>query len=144
MKTDFLADWTKIKKDFDAVAKTVQAPDEVTTKFLALMAKPTGLTPILKEIDAAFAKEHRKAASEGIQKFYGKREPIAIMLAKIVPKLTDDNLQMAAMTLIKEIPALEKKMQLKFKDLQEDKAGAAGASDWNLMQVSDADLQKSI
>jgi hypothetical protein len=144
MKTDFLADWTKIKKAFDQAAKGVQNPDEITTKFLALMDKSTGLTPILKEIDAAFAKEHRKAANAALLKFYGKREAIALLLAKMVPKLTDDDLQMATMTLMKAIPALEKKMQETFKDLQDDKAGAQGASDWNLMLLFETDLQKNI
>jgi hypothetical protein len=144
VKTHFLSDWNRMKRDFDAAAKAVQAPDDITTKFLAAMAKPTGLTPILKDIDAAFAKEHRKDANAALLKFYGKREPIALLLAKIVPKITDDNLQMAAMTLMKEIPALEKKMQTAFKTLQDDKAGGSGASDWNLMLLFETDLKKNI
>jgi hypothetical protein len=144
MKTDFLAEWNRTKKAFDTVAKGAQNPDDVTTKFLAAMDKPTGLTPILKEIDTAFANEHRKAANAALLKFYSKREPIALLLAKMVPKLTDDKLQMATMTLMKAIPALEKAMQEKLKALQDEKAGAKGASDWNLLLLFETDLQKNI
>ena len=59
MRTNFLAEWERMKKAFDNTAKTVQNPDAVTSAYLAVMAKPTGLTPILKDIDAAFGKEQR-------------------------------------------------------------------------------------
>jgi len=144
LKTYFLADWERLKKAFDAAAKSVQNPDPVTTSFLAVMAKPTGLTPILKDIDAAFAKEQRKPATEALLKFYAKREPISVLLAKVVPKITDQRLGDAAMDLMAGIPALEKSMQKKLKELQDDKAGAQGASDWNLLLLFETDLQKNI
>lgn len=144
MKTSFLAEWEQMKKKFDAAAKTIQNPDPVTTAFLAVMDKPTGLTPILKEIDAAFAKEQRKPATEALLKFYGKREPISKLLAKMVPKITDDGLNDAAMDLMAALPALEKSMQSKVKQLQDDKAGVAGASNWNLLLLFETDLQKNI
>ena len=52
---------------------------------LAVMAKPTGLTPILKDIDAAFSKEQRKPTNEALLKFYGKREPISVLLTRSCP-----------------------------------------------------------
>jgi hypothetical protein len=144
MKTNFLADWEKLKKPFDAAAKAAQATDDKTKAFLAVMAKPTGLTPILKDIDAAFAKNHRKAATEGLLKFYAKREPISVLLAKMMPHISDNGLNDAAMDLMAGLPALEKAMQKKVKELQDDKAGAAGASDWNLLLLFETDLQKNI
>jgi hypothetical protein len=144
MKTTFLADWERMKKAFDAAARAVQSPDPVTAKFLEVMAKPTGLTPILKEVDAAFAKEQRKPATEALKKFYGKREPISVLLAKMVPKITDNALNDAAMDLMAGLPALEKSIQTKLKELQDDKAGEQGASSWNLLLLFETDLQKNI
>ena len=144
MKTNFLAEWERMKKAFDNTAKTVQNPDAVTSAYLAVMAKPTGLTPILKDIDAAFSKEQRKPINEALLKFYGKREPISVLLAKIVPKLTDKALLDATMDLMVDLPALEKAMQTKLKELQDDKAGETGASSWNLLLLFETDLKKNI
>jgi hypothetical protein len=144
MKTKFLADWETLKKDFDTAAKVAQNPNAQTIAFLALMAKPTGFTPILKEIDAAFGKEHRKTVNEQLLKFYGKREPISTLLAKIIPHIDDDKFQTAVMNLMTGIKDLEKAVQLKMKELQDDKAGVKGASDWNLAVMFEVDLKKNI
>ncbi|MEO7381015.1 MAG: hypothetical protein ABIV25_04660, partial [Paracoccaceae bacterium] len=101
-----LAEWEQMKKAFDAAAKKVQNPDALTTSFLAIMAKPTGLTPILKDIDAALAKEQRKPATDALLIFYAKREPFSALIAKVIPKITDDALNNAAMDLLSELPAL--------------------------------------
>ncbi|MCX7302157.1 MAG: hypothetical protein NTX73_17595 [Rhodobacterales bacterium] len=63
MKTAVLKDRNEMKKAFDAAAAGVQTNDKFTTNFLAFMARPTGLTPILKVVDAAFPREHRKATT---------------------------------------------------------------------------------
>lgn len=144
MKTNFLAEWDRLKTAFDAAAGGVQNPDPVTASFLAVMAKPTGLTPILKDIDAAFAKEQRKPATDALKKFYGKREPISVLLTKVMPKITDNALNDAAMDLMAGLPALEKSIQTKLKELQDEKAGEQGASSWNLLLLFETDLQKNI
>lgn len=144
MKTRFLAEWEALKTAFDQAAKAVDKPDEVTTKFLAVMAKPTGFTPILKEVDAAFAKEHRKAATEALNKFYAKREPLAMVLAKMAPKIADPGLNDATLDLMSGIKELEKSIQTKVKALQDEKAGEKGASDWNLLLLIETDLKKNI
>ena len=144
MKTNFLGEWERLKKAFDNAAKTVQNPDAVTSAFLAVMAKPTGLTPILKDIDAAFSKGQRKPANEALLKFYGKREPISLLLTKALNKISDPNLQNAAMDLMAGIPALEKAMQKKLNELQDEKAGETGASSWNLLLLFETDLKKNI
>ncbi|MBC7479242.1 MAG: hypothetical protein H7317_14280 [Pseudorhodobacter sp.] len=111
MRTNFLAEWEQMKKNFDAGAKSVHTRDPTMTAFLAVMAKPTAR----KDIDAAFAKEQRKAATQALLKFYGKLEPISKLLAKMVPKITDDALNDAAMDLMAGLPALEKSMQTKIR-----------------------------
>ncbi|MDB5819264.1 MAG: hypothetical protein JWQ11_2904 [Rhizobacter sp.] len=143
MKTSYLAQWEKLKKDFDTVAKGLHQPNASTLTFLASMAKPTGLTPILKEIDAAFDKEHRKTVNELLLKFYGKREPTSLLLSRTVPHL-DGPLQSAAIDLSSQIVTLEKSIQQKMKELQDGKAGAKGASDWNLSLLFETDLKKNI
>ncbi len=144
MKTKFLAEWDALKKGFDRAAAAVDQPDEITAKFLAVMAKPTGFTPILKEVDAAFAKAHRKAATEALNKFYAKREPLAMVLAKMAPKIADPGLNDATLTFMAGIRDLEKSIQTAVKSLQDEKAGAQGASDWNLLLLFETDLQKNI
>jgi hypothetical protein len=144
MKTNFVADWEQLKKGFDTAAKAVQNPNDAERAFLAVMAKPTGLTPTLKDVDSAFAKGYRKPANEALLKFYAKREPLALLLAKVMPKLDDDQLLQAAMKMNSGLPALEKSIQAKLKELQDEKAGAAGASDWNLLLLFETDLKKNI
>jgi hypothetical protein len=144
VKTDFLAQWERLKKEFDSAAKAVKNSNDSTRAFIAMMAKPTGLTPILKDIDAAFAKGHRKPANEALLKFYAKREPLAVLFMKMLPKLEDDGLMQVVLKLNKELPALEKSMQTKLKELQDEKAGESGASDWNLLLLFETDLAKNI
>ena len=144
MKTQFLAEWETMKKAFDKAAKAAKPNDAITKSFLATMAKPTGLTPILKDIDAAFASNERKPATDALLKFYGKREPVSKLMAKVLPDIGDPALNDAVMDLMAALPALEKSIQGKVKQLQDQKAGAKDASNWNLLLLFETDLRKNI
>ena len=144
MKTNFVADWEKLKKVVDNAAKGVQNANAHERAFIKLWANPTGLTPALKVVDDAFGKGYRKPANEALLKFYGKREPMAVLLANLIPKIDDGNLQQAVMDLKTGLNNIETSIQSKLKELQDEKAGTAGASDWNLLLLFETDLKKNV
>lgn len=142
----FLAKWEQLKKDFDKEAKKVQNPDAPTKAFLAVMAKPLGFTPILKDIDEAFKKGHRKPAMQALLKFYSHREPYSAVFTKAkvhrASIAIDDELMMAINDLSSGIVKLEAEIQTALKNLQDTK-GPGGDNPIKL-HLFEVDLEKNI
>ena len=142
----FLAKWEQLKKDFDREAKKVQNPDAETKAFLALMDKPFGFTPILKEIDDAFKKGYRKPAMQGLLKFYSHREPYSAIFTKAKVHRShidlEDPLMDAINTFSSGIVKLEAAIQAELKNLQDEK-GPGGENPIQL-HLFEVDLQKNI
>jgi hypothetical protein len=111
----FLERWEKAKKDFDQHAKKM--PKE--------LLQPSGLTPLLKEVDAAFAKKQRKIALQALTKFNVGRQKYASLLAhQVGPSSTLDPAALkAVMTLITAIGTIETDAAHAVETLQEDKGG---------------------
>lgn len=90
--TSFLADWSKAKKDFTvAVAGQLKAggaafPADVRQEVVAFLKAETGLTPALKEVDAAFGKKHRKSVMQGLTKLHAVIEKSAMQAQKVAFK----------------------------------------------------------
>jgi len=87
--TTFLKEWEKAKKEFQTkIAAELKnggqgIPADFRNAVVTLVKTDTGMTPALKDVDAAFTKKHRKAAMEGLTKVHGVIEKAAMAVQKI-------------------------------------------------------------
>lgn len=87
--TNFAKDWEQAKKAFKAqVVGELRnggagVPDDYKTALVAYLKADTGMTPALKDVDAAFGKGHRKAAMQALTRLHGVIEKAAMQLQKI-------------------------------------------------------------
>src|SRR5262249_48339439 len=69
-----LGDWEKVKKDFAATVavelKTGSIPADYSRGIKSLITTDTGLTPALKDLDAAISKKQRKPAMVALTKLH--------------------------------------------------------------------------
>ena len=140
--SNFLADWSKAKKEFTvAVAGQLQAggaafPADVRQGVVAFLKAETGLTPALKEVDAAFGKKHRKSVMQGLTKVHAVIEKTAMQAQGIALKagskageVTDDKakraldeIQMLGLDFKRTITGFEVRIAKDLEKLQEAKS----------------------
>lgn len=95
-----LATWEQIKKDFAAAAavelKSGSLPADYSAALKKVATTDTGLTPALKEFDAAISKKERKPAMTGLTKLHMViekiRKPIDDLISLGGNKVTDQEL----------------------------------------------------
>src|SRR5882724_11434866 len=131
----FLDRWEKAKKDFDQHAKKV-----------TMLQQASGLTPLLKDVDAAFAKKQRKVALQALTKFNVGRQKYTSFLAHQVGPSSphDPTIQQAVMALIKTIQAIETDIAHAIETLQEEKQPATAPKDAIKILILEGDLKSNI
>ena len=140
--SDFLADWNKAKKDFTTgvVGELQKAgagiPADFRQEVVALLKAETGMTPALKEVDAAFAKKYRKAVMQGLTKVHAVIEKSAMQVQRVAVRagnkateVTERNaqnalgeIQMIGMEFKRQITGFETRIAKELESLQEEKS----------------------
>ena len=77
----YTADWEQLKKNFEKNTG-LDRPKLTKDPIFGTIQKASGITPVLKEIDAAIAKKQRAPLAQAITKFMAVRGPYVAMLMK--------------------------------------------------------------
>lgn len=152
--SNYLADWTKAKKDFAATAVGelqkggAAIPAEIRQGVVTLLKTETGLTPALKEVDAAFGKKYRKAVMQGLTKVHAVIEKTIMAVQAVSQKArsaamdaTDhaaqgalDEIHMAGVVFNRTIGGFETRIAKELESLQEEKS-ADGATKIDIISI---------
>jgi hypothetical protein len=87
----YVARWEKLKKDFETASQAKRPMLKVKDADAGIVAKSSGITPVLKDIDTALQKKERKPLEQAINKLMVVRGPYATLLAKEAGKYSDWN-----------------------------------------------------
>lgn len=140
--TSFAKEWEKAKKDFktDIVSKLQNGgdgiPAEIKTAFVTYLKGDTGMTPALKDVDAAFDKKHRKAVMKALTSLHAVIEKAGMQLEKVSlaagskaldtkdkkAKFVLSDLETTGIMFKKELTGFETKVAKQLESLQEDKS----------------------
>jgi hypothetical protein len=131
----FLSRWDTAKKAFDQHAKNEKT-----------LQQTSGLTPLLKDVDAAFAKKQRKVALQALTKFnVGRQKYTRFLALQVGPSSAHDpTIQKAVMALIDAIKVIETDIAHAVEALQEDKQPANAPKDAIKILILEGDLKSNI
>lgn len=138
----YVKDWEKAKKDFAAkVVGHLQAggagvPADLKQAVVTLLKTETGMTPALKEVDAAFDKKERKPAMSGLTKVHGAIEKAAMHVQKVALSAGSaaadaadqaaqnalNEIQMAGLEFKRTLTGFETRIAKQLEQLQEEKS----------------------
>jgi len=86
----YVARWEQLKKDFETNTGKARPKETVKAGILGTIQKASGITPVLKEIDAAIQKKQRAPLAQAITKFLAVRGPYVEMLMRETGHVMDD------------------------------------------------------
>lgn len=89
----YVARWEQLKKDFEK-ASGLNRPKQTKDTIVGTIQKASGITPVLKEVDAAIAKKQRTPLAQALNKFFAVRGPYVTFLQNEMKQYLDD-LEMA-------------------------------------------------
>jgi len=117
----YAARWEKLKKDFETDAGKPRPQLKVKVGFLGSFAKASGITPVMKEVDAALQKKQRAPLAQAINKFMKVREEYTNLVSKESFKMDDIEVQKVYSTFLQGIAKITVDVQEDLKKLQETK-----------------------
>jgi hypothetical protein len=77
----YVSRWEQLKKDFEKATGS-ERPKQTKETIFGTIQKASGITPVLKDLDAAIAKKQRAPIAAAITKFLAARGPYVEMLMR--------------------------------------------------------------
>ena len=119
----YVTRWEQLKQDFETESNQKRPLDTVKNALLGTVAKASGVTPVLKDVDSALQKKERKPLEQAINKLMVQRSSYCTFLAKEQAKYDHGgDIWMAYQGLIKGLEKIEKDAGDAAKALQEAKS----------------------
>jgi hypothetical protein len=121
--SNFAGDWDKLKKNFDATG--LKRPTGIRETMIGTIKKGTGISEVLREIDAAIAKKGRAGLAQAINKFLVMRDPFCKIISDRAKKAAmvdnDDEAATAYVSLTSGLQKIAVAASEELKKIQEKK-----------------------
>jgi hypothetical protein len=78
----YLVEWDKLKKAFETATNQARPKETVQKALIGTVAKASGITPALKDVESALAKKERKTLEQAINKLEVTRQTYGVLLEK--------------------------------------------------------------
>jgi bacterioferritin-associated ferredoxin len=123
----YLDRWQQLTQTFETDANKKRPLETVKKALIGTVAKSSGVTPVLKDIEAALEKKQRKPLEQAINKLMVQRSSYCLFLGKEQAQYPHgDDIWMAYQALIKGLEKIEMDAGAEAKALQEEKGGKPG------------------
>jgi len=128
----YLTRWEKLKKDFETKTGAKRPQETVKKALVGTVAKASGITPVLKDVDTSIEKKERKPLEQALNKLMVQRSAYCTFLSQEQKKfnpMVDDTQQAiweAYRDLIMGVQKIESDAADQAKTLQEAKGATQG------------------
>jgi hypothetical protein len=134
----YVAEWQKIKANFEAEANMKRPQESVKKAIIGTVQKASGLTPALQEIDTALEKKERVTLERALNKYHSVQEPYVSFVKKEMmtyDSITQEDVVKAYAKFMREMLMIEQKVADEAKALQEAKSPGAAAIQWLFLEA---------
>ena len=125
----YVTKWENLKKDFENKTNQARPRETVKKALIGTVAKSTGITPALKDVESALAKKERKTFAQALNKFEIQRNAYSKFLAEEQTHLdpaTDEAVWKAYQSLIQGLHGIADEAAKDAKSVQEEKSPIEG------------------